>query len=262
MRPSKSESALDALPLPTRPMFRNRLLQMLPAEELRRLRPHLARVRLVAGDVLHRSGDLMEHAYFVEQGIVSMVSTADCAGPDAMPGMTEIGMIGREGLVGLTVLLQADTIAYSRAIVQVAGTAFRIPAPILRRLAVEVPLLQQALFRALQVLMSTTAQTAACNSRHALPERLARWLLIAHDRVDGDELMLTQEFLSIMLGVRRSGVTVATAALERAGLIRHNRGRIVITDRGGLERAVCDCYARVRAFDANLPGHDSTVAHA
>ena len=241
---------------------RNEVLRALRPGDFSLLRPHLSRVRLVQGQILHEAGERIEHAYFVEQGIVSMVSEADRAGPGATPGMTEVGMVGREGLVGLTVLLQADTIAYSRAIVQVAGTAFRIPAPILRRLAVEVPLLQQALFRALQVLMSTTAQTAACNSRHALPERLARWLLIAHDRVDGDELMLTQEFLSIMLGVRRSGVTVATAALERAGLIRHNRGRIVITDRGGLERAVCDCYARVRAFDANLPGHDSTVAHA
>ena len=169
---------------------RNEVVRALRPGDFSLLRPHLSRVRLVQGQILHEAGERIEHAYFVEQGIVSMVSEADRAGPGATPGMTEVGMVGREGLVGLTVLLQADTIAYSRAIVQVAGTAFRIPAPILRRLAVEVPLLQQALFRALQVLMSTTAQTAACNSRHALPERLARWLLIAHDRVDGDELLL------------------------------------------------------------------------
>ena len=253
---------LPADPVSTVPaLARNEVLRALPPGDLSLLRPHLSRVRLVHGQIVHEAGERIEHAYFIEQGIVSMVSETDGAGPDAVPGMTEIGMVGREGLAGLTVLLQEDTIAYSRSMVQVPGAAFRIPAPVLRRLVAEVPLLQQALFRTLQILMSTMSQTAACNSRHTLPERLARWLLIAHDRVDGDDLPLTQEFLSIMLGVRRSGVTVATATLERAGLVRHSRGRITITDRDGLERAGCDCYARVRAFDANLPGRNGTVAH-
>lgn len=214
------------------------------------MRPHLTRVRLVSAQILYEAGERIEHAYFVEQGVVSMVAEAD--GGDAELGMTEIGMIGRESLVGLPVLLQPDAISYGRTLVQIPGVALRIPSSTLRELAATIPALQDALYKALQILMSTMAQTAACNSRHALPERLARWLLIAHDRVEGDEMPLTQEFLSIMLGVRRSGVTVASAALEQAGLIRHNRGRITITDRNGLESASCGCYTKVQAFAKKL----------
>ena len=235
------------------PLARNEVLRTLMRGEFSALHPHLSRVRLVSGQILHEAGERIEHAYFIEQGVVSMLAEVDVPGPGTEPGTTEIGMIGREGLVGLTVLLQPDALAYSRSLVQIPGVALRIPAPTLREVAASTPALRYALYRALQILMSTTAQTSACNSRHTLSERLARWLLIAHDRVDGDELLLTQELLSIMLGVRRSGVTVASAALEQAGLIRHSRGRVIITDRDGLERFGCSCYARVQAFAEKIP---------
>ena len=242
-------------------LVRNEVLRTLAGGEFAALRPYLTRVHLVPGQILHEAGERIEHAYFIEQGVVSLVADVDVRGPGAEPGMTEIGMIGREGLVGLTALLQAEAPAFNRSLVQIPGVALRIPAPVLREVAASTPALQYALHRALHILMSMTAQTSACNSRHSLPERLARWLLIAHDRVDGDELLLTQEFLSIMLGVRRSGVTVASAALEQAGLIRHSRGRVIINNRDGLERFGCNCYARVRTFTEKLPERDGTLPY-
>ena len=248
---SHIETAITILPIP-----RNEVLRSLADGEFSPMRRHLTRVHLVQGQVLHEAGERIEHAYFIEQGVVSMMAQVDVAN-GIEPGMTEIGMVGREGLVGINVLLQADAPSYSHSVVQLPGVALRIPAPALRDLAASIPALRDNLYWALQVMMSTIAQTAACNSRHALPERLARWLLIAHDRMDGDVLPLTQEFLSIMLGVRRSGVTIASAALERAGTIRHSRGVITIADRDGLESASCNCYARVREFTRKLPrGHD------
>ena len=243
------------------PLIRNEILKGLSREDYAPMRTHLTRVRLVQGQILHEAGERIEHAYFLEEGIVSMVAQVDDQGAPTGIGMTEIGMTGREGMVGLPVLLQADALSFSRSLVQLPGVALRIPAPALRDLVVRAPELRRRLYRALHILMSTISQTAACNSRHTLPERLARWLLIAHDRVEGDDLPLTQEFLSIMLGVRRSGVTVASAALERNGLLRHNRGRVTITDRDGLERASCNCYAQVRAFIHSLPQCESTVGN-
>ena len=245
----------------TVPLARNEVLRTLTRSEFSALHPNLTRVHLVSGQVLHEAGECIEHGYFVEQGVVSMVAEVDIPGPSTEPGTTEIGMIGREGLVGLTALLQPDASSYSRCIVQISGIALRIPAPALRDAAASIPALRYGLYRVLQILMSTTAQTSACNSRHSLPERLARWLLVAHDRVDGDELLLTQEFLSIMLGVRRSGVTIASATLEQAGLIRHSRGRVIVTDRDGLERFGCSCYEKVQVFADKIPKRDDNLSH-
>ena len=233
------------------PLIRNEVLRELAGSDLSQLHRHLTRVRLVQGQVLHEAGERIEHAHFVEQGIVSTTAQVDNADGIGL-GMTEIGMVGREGLVGFNILLQADALSFGRNIVQIPGVALRIPGPVLRDLSASIPVLRSGLYRTLQVTMATISQTAACNSRHALPKRLARWLLIAHDRVDGDTLPLTQEFLSIMLGVRRSGVTVAAGALERAGAIRHTRGSITVADRDGLERASCGCYARVQDFTRTL----------
>ena len=242
------------------PLARNEVLQTLSSADFSSIRRHLTRVHLVQGQILHEAGERIEQAYFVEQGIVSMMAEVDNAG-SIEPGMTEIGMVGHEGLVGINVLLQANAPSYSRSGVQIAGTALRIPAPVLRDFAASTPALRSSLHWVLQVMMSTVAQTAVCNSHHSLPKRLARWLLMAHDKVDGDVLPLTQEFLSIMLGVRRSGVTVAAGALERAGMIRHSRGFITIADRDGLERASCGCYARVRDFTHRLPRPDRHLLH-
>ncbi len=233
--------------LPTRPMFRNRLLQMLPAEELRRLRPHLARVRLAHGDVLHWAGGRVAQAYFVEQGYVSLVAEAARAG-----GRVEVGLIGRESVVGSSVLLAADPASSLQAVVQVPGAAYCIRADILHASLEQAPALRRAMRQALETLVAQVAQVAACNSRHALPQRLARWLLMAHDRMDGDELPLTQDSLAAVLAVRRPGVTIAVSTLQAAGLLRHSRGRIVVCDRPGLEAAACGCYARLCHFAATL----------
>ncbi len=244
---SKSGNVLDTFPSPARPMFRNRLLQRLPAEELRRLRPHLARVRLAQGDVLQRAANRAGQAFFVEQGYVSMVAEAASA-----EERVEVGLIGRESVVGSPVLLAADPASSLQAVVQVPGTAYGIGAEALHASLEYAPVLRRAMRQALETLVAQLAQVAACNSRHTLPERLARWLLMAHDRVDGDELPLTQDLLAAMLAVRRPGVTIALGALGAAGLVRHSRGRIVICDRPGLETATCGCYARLRQFVATL----------
>lgn len=246
MRASKSGGALDTSVSPAQPMFRNRLLQVLPAVELRRLRPYLARVRLVHGDVLHRAGDRVEQVYFVEQGYVSLMAEAGRA------GRVEVGLVGWDSMVGSSVVLAGDPASPLAAVVQVPGAAYCIRADVLHAILGHAPVLRQAMRQAVETLVAQLAQIAACNSRHALQERLARWLLMAHDRVDGDELPLTQELLAVMLAVRRPGVTIAVNTLQAAGLVRHSRGRIVIRDRPGLETAACACYARLCHFIASL----------
>jgi len=140
--------------------------------------------------------------------------------------------------------------------VQMPGTAYRIPVVALLASLEQTPTLQRLMLQAFEASIAQLSQTAACNSRHTVPERLARWLLMAHDRVDGDELPLTQEFLAIMLAVRRPGVTIAIGELQAAGLVRHSRGRIIICDRLGLEIATCICYDRVRKFVATLTARE------
>ena len=221
----------------------NDLLSMLPPAELALLRPLLTRVQLVNGQTLHEAGERIEQVFFVQRGFVSMVAEADGDNPG-----TEVGLVGREGMVGLPVLLDPQAASFNRAMVQMPGAAHRLPAQALRDNADALPVLRRLLFQALEMSMAQVAQTAACNSRHLLSQRLARWLLMAHDRVDGDELAMTQEFLSIMLAVRRSGVTVALQALLATGAIRVGRGRMTICDRPALEAAACGCYGRVRAF--------------
>ena len=221
----------------------NELLSLLPPAEMKRLWPHLTHVQLVNGQNLYEAGEPIGQVFFVGRGYVSMVSEAD-----GDEGGTEVGLIGRESMVGLPVLLGLGAASFNRAMVQSPGDAFRLPAQVLRDDAGHLPVLLRLLPQALEVLMAQMAQTAACNSRHALAQRLARWLLMAHDRVDGDELTMRQEFLSIMLAVRRSGVTVALQSLVAAGAIRTGRGRVTVCDRPALEAAACGCYGRVEAF--------------
>ena len=220
----------------------NDLLSMLPPAELSHLRPVLTNVRLVNGQTLHEAGERIGQVFFVQHGFVSMVAEADGGNPG-----TEVGLVGREGMVGLPVLLDPRAVSFNRAMVQMPGAAHRMPAQALHD-AEALPVLRRLLSQALQVSMAQVSQTAACNSRHPLPQRLARWLLMAHDRVDGDDLAITQEFLSIMLAVRRSGVTLALQALLATGAIRTGRGRVTVHSRAALEAAACGCYGRVRAF--------------
>ena len=227
--------------------FRNQILAALPHAEMSRLWPHLTRVRLANGQIIHDSLERIDHVVFMEQGFTSMVAEADS--PD---DLVEVGLIGPEGMVGLSVLFSEARVSYNRAMVQSAGVGYRMPVSDLSASLGHLPELQRLLNRALELTMAQATQTAACNGRHQLKERLARWLLMAHDRTQGDQLLLTQEFLSIMLAVRRSGVTIALQGLEAAGLVRHARGRIQVCDRPGLEAATCPCYARLARFTASL----------
>ena len=227
------------------PLRGNKLLSALPPAEMSRLHPMLTRVRWVSGQVLHEAGERIEHVFFVEQGFASMVAQAD-GGSSGV----EVGLIGREGMVGYPVLLDPEATSYNRAMMQTPGGALRMSASALRDSLDALPVLRRLLFQALQVSMAQVAQTAACNSQHRLSQRLARWLLLAHDRIDGDELAFTQEILSIMLGVRRSGITIALGLLQAAAVIDQRRGHVIICDRPGLEAAACGCHGRVQAFTA------------
>jgi len=234
-----------------KPTYANEILQALPADEVRRLRPHLTRIRLVNGATLYQAGDRIEDVFFVEQGFVSMVAAADGA-----ESRVEVGLIGREGLVGAVALISPGAVSYIQAMVQMPGAAHRVPAAALAASLEQAPTLRRLVLQAFEASMAQLAQTAACNSRHTVPQRLARWLLMAHDRMEGGELPLTQEFLAIMLAVRRPGVTIAVGELQMAGLIQHSRGRIVVCDRPGLEAAACVCYGRVRKFVETLTTRD------
>jgi len=218
----------------------NCLLAALAPADLARLRPNLDLVFLSQRQVLSEPRKPIEHAYFPQQGFVSLVQ------PMADKSMVEVGIIGREGFVGSPVLLGAGT-SPVMAMVQAPGEALRIPASVLLKEAADSGELSDLLLRYVQALHVQVTQTAACNGRHALAERLARWLLTAHDRVAGDDLPLSHEFLAMMLGMRRAGVTVAVGALTKAGLIDNGHARITILDRQGLEAAACECYRAVQS---------------
>ena len=183
--------------------------------------------------------------FFVEEGFASIVAEIDGSG-DGIG--TEVGLIGREGMVGLPALLGSRPVSFDRSMVQVPGAAQRMTTEALRDSMDALPVLRRLLLQALEAFMAQVSQTAACNGQHNLTQRLARWLLLAHDRVDGNDLPLTQEFLSKMLAVRRSGVTVALQSLQIAGAVSQRRSRILVCDRPSLEAAACACYGRVRAF--------------
>ena len=228
--------------------IRNELLAALPPEALQQVPPHLQRVTWVIEQELHEVGAFLEHVYFPESGLVSL--TADTGDN----GLVEVGMTGREGMVGATALLNPDAVAVHRALVQIGGTALRIRSGKLRELTEQVPVLRDRCLRHLQFLMVQTSQSAACNARHELPERLARWLLMVRDRADGDEVPMTQEFLSYMLGVRRAGVSVVASALQAQGLIQQSRGRMAILDRAGLEKEACGCYRLIEDSRRQIMG--------
>ncbi len=223
----------------TKGPVKNELLAALPRVTYLRLLPQLESVHLPLGAGLYNSGESIEHVYFPEDALVSLVTHMG-------DGSTvEVGLIGRDGMVGIPVLL-GDDIAFEAAVVQIAGRALRMPAPAFKE-AVKGgrnALLTRLLLYT-RVLMKQVAQTAACNGRHTAEKRLARWLLMCHDRAESDEMALTQEFISDMLGVRRSGVSSAAVGLQEEGFIRYSRGRITILKREELEAFACECYAAV-----------------
>lgn len=220
-------------------MIQNSLLSAIPRKAYRRLQPALEPVTLTFGDVLYEPGDTIRHVYFPDASLVSLLTLAD--GHLAL----EVGLIGREGMVGIPLVLGRHRSSV-RALVQGGGTAMRMASATFRREFLLNPPLQRELYRYTHGLMAQISQTAACNRFHVVAMRLARWLLMTHDRVKSDEFRMTHEFLGHMLGVRRVGVTKAAQALQKRKLISYRRGDIVVLDRKGLEAAACQCYEVVK----------------
>ena len=218
---------------------RNLLLAGLPAKEFALLEPHLKDIVLKQGTVLQEPGERIEQVYFPHDGIVSLLAVMQQG--DAI----EIATIGYEGAVGSLSGLGPRR-SYTRAVVQVAGMASRIAATRFRQAAEESEAIRGIVVRYAEMLLIQVQQTAACNALHAVEARLSRWLLQARDRLESNTIQLTHEFLSQMLGVRRTTVTVVAHTLQQAGLIRYHRGQIEIIDRPGLEARACECYAAIR----------------
>jgi CRP-like cAMP-binding protein len=226
--------------------IQNKILAALPAKEYARLAPHLTAVSLPLGEILYKTEDAIEYVYFPNSGVVSLVAHMQEG------ASVEVGLVGHEGMVGMPLVL-GDDISPNEAIVQIADGAMKMKASVLVAELARGGQLQVLLLRYTLAAIRQISQTAACNRSHHVGERLARWLLTCHDRVNGDELKLTQEFIAEMLGTRRSGVSEAAMLLQAAGFIRYSRGHITVLDREGLEEFACECYATVKVeFDRLL----------
>ena len=228
----------------------NLLLEALPQAERKTIEDNLESAPLERGDVLFEVDSKIDRIYFVDSGVISLVSVMS-------DGTTaEITTVGREGLVNIGSLLD-DDLAIARHTVQVPGTARWLRSDTFRSIVKECPPVRRMSYRYAQAMISQISQSVACNNLHGVEERLARWLLMTHDRSDGDELHLTQEFVAEMLGVRRPTVTLVARTFQTAGLIRYRRGRIEILDRTGLEEAACECHAiMARHYKRLLPQVD------
>lgn len=241
MRGDLGDDLTDTLP----EAIANKLLSRLPDADLKRLRGNLNFVDLPLRQVLQTPDVRIEHCYFIETGVVSMVAVLEDGAP------VEIGVVGNEGVVGLPVIIGAAK-APSLGIVQLAGTAWRIPASVLREEFETSAAMRRVLLLHMQAMHTQVAQTAACNTRHDSEQRLARWLLMAQERYGRTALPLTQEFLSTMLGIRRQQVSIAAAALQKAGLIRYRHGMIELLDVPALREVACECYGLVAAETERL----------
>ncbi|MCW6512423.1 Crp/Fnr family transcriptional regulator [Lichenifustis flavocetrariae] len=211
------------------------------------LLPKLTPIVLALRQPLYHPGAAIEAVYFPEIGMISLVANLD----DGM--QAEVGVIGNEGMLGISLLAGVDT-PFIECMVQLPGTALRMTArDFHQELEANAPF-RRLLLRYSEALQAQVMQTAACNGHHGLEQRLSRWLLMAHDRVDGDDLLLTQEFIAMMLSTHRPSITVSARILQRAGLIQYQNGRIVILDRAGLEAASCECYGAVQRRFSSLLG--------
>jgi CRP-like cAMP-binding protein len=212
---------------------------MLPRAEYEQLRPHLEDVNFALGEVIYESGGQQSYIYFPTTAIISLLYMMENG------SSAEMGVAGNEGLVGIALFMGGDTVP-NRAVVQSAGAALRMKTKVLQAEFARGSTFQRLLLRYTQALMTQMSQTAVCNRLHTIEQQLCRWLLLSHDRLDSDELVMTQELIANMLGVRREGVTQAAQRLQEGGLISYARGHVRILNRRGLEAAVCECYRVVK----------------
>lgn len=203
------------------------------------LEPHLTHHDFARGEVFYEPGDMIDHVYFPHRGVISLLSVMDDG------SAIETSTVGRESAVGLLAGM-APLQSFSRVVGQSSGTLSRLPAARLRALAASRPKLRDVILRHCDAMLAHAQQSVACNALHDVEERFCRWLLTCHDRMEGDELAATQEMLAAMLGVQRTTVTQVAGMLQDAGLIRYQRGKVLVLDRGGLEARACECYCAVR----------------
>jgi CRP-like cAMP-binding protein len=221
------------------PPIQNQLLAALPGKEHARMLPHLESVSLPFMDVLYESGEPIKHVYFPNDGLISLLVVM---GDEKH---REVGLIGNEGMLGISVMLGMKTTP-TRALIQMPGSAMRMKAQALRAELKQGGALQGLLRRYTHALFTQVSQSAACVSAHALDRRLSRWMLMTHDRAPGDVFEMKHEFMAMMLGVTRSVVTIAAGRLQNEKVIRYTRGRVTILDRRGLEAIACECYGVVK----------------
>jgi CRP-like cAMP-binding protein len=225
---------------------KNQLLAALPDAEWQRWLPQLELVEMSLGQVVYESGSTLGHVYFPTTSIVSLLYVMQDG------ASAEIAVVGHEGVVGISLFMGGDSTP-GRAVVQSAGQGYRLKAQAIKEEFKQAPV-QHLLLRYTQALITQMAQTAVCNRHHSLDQQLCRWLLLSLDRLQGNQLVMTQELIANMLGVRREGVTEGALNLQKAGLISYSRGRITVLDRPGLEQRTCECYAVVKKeYDRLLP---------
>jgi CRP-like cAMP-binding protein len=225
----------------------NQLLAALPELELQRWLPDLEFVEMHLGDVLYESGSTLEHVYFPVTAIISLLNVMENG------ASAEIAVVGNEGILGISLFMGGESTP-SRAVVQSAGSGFRLRAGLMKAEFDRAGPVLHLLLRYTQALITQMSQTAVCNRHHTLDQQLCRWLLLSLDRLEGSELVMTQELIANMLGVRREGVTEAALKLQKAGVITYARGHITVLDRAKLEGLSCECYAVVKKeYDRLLP---------
>lgn len=217
----------------------NHILNALPQDAFERLAPDLKKTDLPHGKYLYHPNQPIRHIYFPEYAMASIVATT------ANGQTAEVGVVGFEGAVGLDVLMGADSVPLE-CMIQIPNGGWRIAVDAVKKEFARGDGLQQLALRSMHKLVMQISQTALCNSLHSIEQRLARWLLLCHDRVEGDKINLTQEFLSTMLGVTRTSVTLSATALQNLGYIKYSRGTINVVDRAGLEEFSCECYSVVK----------------
>ncbi|MEO8936352.1 MAG: Crp/Fnr family transcriptional regulator [Burkholderiaceae bacterium] len=225
----------------------NHLLAALPVAEWQRWMPRLEHVDLPLGKVLYESGSTLTHVYFPITAIVSLLYVLENG------ASAEIAVVGNEGIVGVALFMGGGSTP-SRAVVQSAGEGFRLSSELMKKEFERAGPVMHLLLRYTQALITQMSQTAVCNRHHSLDQQLCRWLLLSMDRLQGNELVMTQELIANMLGVRREGVTEGAMKLQKAHLIRYARGHITVLDRAGVEKRTCECYAVVKnEYDRLLP---------